>query len=450
MIQAQLPKQPSVEKSLSETNGRLKKRLEKQLALLKQQIAQQKEVEAQLSLHTEQLAALNQMGQTVTATLEIEVMFERVLTILRPLLGAEGVFILLLEGETLVFAATDETSGGSLQGTRIPANTGVAGKVLQTGQAIWISGEEIQQRRVYPFDKMVGHCLGTLLAAPFRVQEEWSGVMEAIHSQPDAFSSGDLQLLEAAASWVAIALKNAQLFTQVKISRQRLCTLARKVVTAQEDERLRVSRELHDEAGQALIALKLNLKAIRDSLQEEGLDTTCERLTEAITLTDQTMEQIRLIAHNLRPRVLDSYSLNEVFKQVCREFAKHTQLSIEYDGTDLLKLPDSVTTSFYRFLQESLTNVVKHADATKVQVVFEQTEGLIYLSVSDNGLGMLETHRLPYKPKNGVGVMGMQERFELMGGWVEIHSKPGQGTQVTAYIPFVSEEKTNDPNYSRR
>jgi len=189
-----------------------------------------------------------------------------------------------------------------------------------------------------------------------------------------------------------------------------------------------------------LIALKLNLKAIRDSLQEEGLEMTCERLTEAITLTDQTMEQIRIIAHNLRPRVLDSYSLNEVFKQVCHEFTKHTQLSIEYDGADLLKLPDPITHSFYRFLQESLTNVAKHADATAVRVVFGQTRGLIYLSVSDDGQGMLETHRMPCKPQNGVGMMGMQERFELMGGWVEVHSKPGQGTQVTAYIPFSSEE----------
>ena len=437
MIIDQTLVQPIGGERLSKANGPLRARLEKQLSLLKKQIAQQKEVEAKLSLQTEQLSALNQMGQTVTATLDIEVVFERVLTILRPLLGAEGVFILLLEEDELVFAATDEAGEVSLRGLRMPTTAGVAGEVVHTGQAIWISGEEIRQHMSRPFEEVVGHQLGALLAAPLRIQEHWIGVMEAIHSEPDAFNSGDLQLLEAAASWVAIALQNAQLFTQVKISRQRLYTLARKVVTAQEDERLRVSRELHDEAGQALIALKLNLKAIRDSLQLELLETTRERLMEAITLTDQTMEQIRLIAHNLRPRVIDSFSLNEVFEQVCREFTKHTQLSIQYEGIDLPKLQDPATNSFYRFLQESLTNVVKHAGATKAQVVLGQSKELIYLSVTDNGQGISGKGNIPScQHPNGVGMMGMQERFELLGGWIEIHTKEGQGTQVTAYIPF--------------
>lgn len=400
-----------------------------------QDLTEQKEVEAKLALQARKLAALNKMGQTVTITSDVDVVFQRVLTALRPLLGAEGVFILLLEGDELVFAATEDVGESRLQGLRIPATAGVPGEVIRKGKSIWISGNEIPRRISRRFKEVYGQSLQALMAVPMRIQDEWVGVLEAVHSQPDAFDADDLQLLEAAASWVATAIQNARLFAQIQASRQRLGRLARKVVTAQEEERLRVSRELHDESGQAMIALKLNLESILASLPK-GTETSRRQLAEAISLTDQTMEQIRLVAHNLRPQVLESLGLNSALEGLCNDFSMRTQLSVRYEGVDLPALSDPVVISFYRFLQETLTNVAKHACASQVEVVLSQNEDAICLSVADNGKGIsLGLPNNPSEKSIGLGLTGLQERFELLGGWVAIETGSVEGTRVAAYVP---------------
>jgi signal transduction histidine kinase len=321
---------------------------------------------------------------------------------------------------------------------RLPVTSGVAGKVIKTGHSISLHGEETQQQVFRKLEEIIGERLRAMLAAPLRLHGELKGVMEAIHSEQDAFDADDLQLLEAAASWVSIALQNAQLFTQVQRSRQRLGRLARKVVTAQEEERQRVSRELHDEAGQALIALKLNLESIRASLPPE-LEETMQQLTETINWTDETMDEIRMIAHDLRPQVIESLGLNSALDGLCIDFARRTNLSIQYEGVDLPPLPDPVLISYYRFLQEALTNVAKHAGASQVHVALGRSEDSIYLSVTDDGTGFsLNAHRDP-SVHSGLGLNGMQERFELLGGWVLIDSRPTQGTRVAAHIPLEPE-----------
>lgn len=400
--------------------------------------------QSMLALQARQLKALNEMGQLVVSTLDLDVVFERVLAALRPLLDAEGVFILLFEGEELVFAASDEIDGANIKGLRLPATDGVAGEVVHTGQAIWVHGEEMRWRLSPRFEELVGHRLQALLAAPLRIQDRLIGVMEAVHSQPDAFDAEDLLLLEAAASWVAIALQNARLFDQARISRQRLGALARRVVTAQEEERLRISRELHDEAGQTLIVLKLDLETTRDSLPPE-LRAAHQQLSEAISLTEDLMEHLRLLARDLRPQALDSLGLNQALDGLCQDFARRAQLTIHYTGLDLPKLPDAAAISFYRTLQEALTNVVKHAGANQVQVELGLAEETVFLSIVDdgNGFSVEESLLYPQKP-GGVGLVGMQERFELLGGWVQIDSRLSEGTQVKAFVPLEArqEEKT--------
>jgi signal transduction histidine kinase len=438
--------QPTTEDISPEANGLLQERLEIRLAMLKQQVAKRKDAEealrregAKLASHARHLAALNKMGQTVTATLDVEIVFERVLTTLRSLLNAEGVFILLREGEDLVFVASDEAGEGSVQGMRIPADASVAGEVIRTGRSLWVNGEEMKRRISPRFEEAIGYHLRAMLAAPLRLKDELTGIIEAVHSHPDAFDADDLQLLEAAASWVAIAMHNAQLYAQVQTSRQRLGRLARKVITAQEEERLRVSRELHDEAGQALIALKLDLEAIRASLPVE-LESTRQGLDEAISLTDETMDEMRILAHNLRPPVVEALGLNSALEGLCSDFARRTQLSIQYEDLDLPQLPDPVAISYYRFLQEALTNVAKHAGASQVQVVLGRTEDTLYLSVNDNGDGFsVDEKSNPARGAGGVGLTGMQERFEMLGGWVIIDSGTGKGTHVTAYVPIEAE-----------
>jgi PAS domain S-box-containing protein len=242
----------------------------------------------------------------------------------------------------------------------------------------------------------------------------------------------DLPALSIFASQVASAIESARLFEQVRAGRARLRQLTQQLVKAQEEERLRISRELHDEAGQALNALKLNLQMIQADLPPD-FTTLYQNLDEAIALTGTTMEQIRLLAQDLRPSKLEAATLNQTLNEYCRQFARYTHLPIHYVGVDLPPLPGAVNICFYRFLQEALTNVVKHANAHQVRVTLSWTAATIRLAVEDDGLGF--DPQAPDRPK-GLGLVGMQERFETLGGRLEVESAPGQGTHLAAHVPW--------------
>jgi signal transduction histidine kinase len=216
--------------------------------------------------------------------------------------------------------------------------------------------------------------------------------------------------------------------------------LARQVVSAQEKERQRISRILHDESGQALTALKISLELIAQDLPPE-LDSPRRRLLDAAALTDSTMEGIRLMAQDLRPPALDTVGLSPTLESFCQDFAGRTQLAISYQGLNLPPLPEPVNITLYRFLQEALTNVARHARADHVQVALESsTEGLTLL-VEDNGLGIdPEASAMADGRQAGMGLQSMRERLESLGGTLRIDSRPGEGTRLRAFVPLRGEE----------
>lgn len=225
--------------------------------------------------------------------------------------------------------------------------------------------------------------------------------------------------------------------TRRKRAEEAIQTLAKRVVHAQEEERHRLSRELHDEAGQALIALKLSLQVIQAELP---LDTEVLRqnLAEAIALTESTRERIRVLAQGLRPPALDTVGLNLTLEALCRDFSQRTQLPIRYEGQDVQGLSDAMTICLYRILQEALTNVVKHAEASQVDVRLLRDEQTVRLVVADNGRGFTHT-QARVAQWTGIGLQGMRERLELLGGWLVVESELGRGVRTVANLP-VSEE----------
>jgi signal transduction histidine kinase len=224
--------------------------------------------------------------------------------------------------------------------------------------------------------------------------------------------------------------------TELRVANARLRALTRNIVTTQEEERRRVSRELHDEAGQALIALKLSLQTVRDDLSPTG-DGQHQRLEEAVLLADKTLEQIRLLAHDLRPPALDAAGLDAALEGLCREFARRTQIQVDFCGVHLLN-PGPATICLYRFLQEALTNAVRHGHATAIQVRLEKDADHAYLTVTDNGRGFDPSRVFSNQPHpKSLGLIGMQERLDSVGGWLEIDSQPGHGARLIAHVPLV-------------
>jgi signal transduction histidine kinase len=391
---------------------------------------------AQLEYHARQLQALSRMGQDVAATLELAELLQRVLQHLNHLLPAEDIAVLLIEKEELCVVATYGPLATELLGHCLPITNGVIARVIQEQQTVWLRGAGEAAEFMGPLGLQYNRHLSGVQAVPLRVGESVLGMLAVIHQQPGVFSRDHLHLLEAAASWTAIAVSNARLFAQVRRSREQMRQLARQVVTAQEEERRRVARELHDEAGQALTALKINLELSRQGLPEE-LTEVQHSLADAVELTSRTMEQIRRLAHNLRPAALETYGLDQALQALCTDFGSRTRLPVNYEAQGSPSLPDAASITLYRFVQEALTNAAKHADATTLTVTLYCDEAELRVAIQDDGRGFdLDSVLEDAGTETGIGLAGMRERLDLIGGWLDIQTSAGAGTRLEAHVPL--------------
>ena len=212
-------------------------------------------------------------------------------------------------------------------------------------------------------------------------------------------------------------------------SQERLRKLTREIITAQEEERRSVSRELHDEAGQVFVTLKHSLDIAIDEIPDDHQEVK-NRLNSAQEMVDRSMQLMRSLSHRLRPPAMEVGGINISLEDLCQEIADQTNLEILYQGEDLPGLPNEIAISLYRVLQESLTNILKHAVAHKVRVRLKCLKNRILLSVQDDGRGVVPTTH------EGTGLLGLQERLRLLGGDIIVESKPGKGVHLLAGIPW--------------
>jgi signal transduction histidine kinase len=249
-----------------------------------------------------------------------------------------------------------------------------------------------------------------------------------------AFSDDDLDFLRGLVDQTTLAITNTRLFGEVQRKQQQLRQLTQKLVTVQEEERQYIARELHDQAGQVMIALQIILGLIKQELPAE-MATLHEELAEAIALTKKMTGDVRTLAHTLRPPLLDEGRLDVILQGLCQDIARYTHLNIQYEGVEVPPLMESAPLSLYRFVQEALTNVAKHAQAQEIRVTLScQPDGVV-LTVVDDGIGFNPQEKLG---AGGMGLVGMQQRLEMLGGRLEIESEPGRGSRLTASAPYAS------------
>jgi signal transduction histidine kinase len=202
-----------------------------------------------------------------------------------------------------------------------------------------------------------------------------------------------------------------------------------RVISAEDDERRRLARELHDETGQSLTALLVGLRAIEDQAPLVKARSTARRLR---SIASQTVDNIGRLARGLHPSVLDDKGLVAAVRGYVRDYTKSFGLAVDLRVTGVVaKLPRLVQTTTYRILQEALTNVARHARARRVAVELTLEDSLLQLVVRDDGIGFDVSAG---SEASGLGLHGMQERVALLGGVVEVESRPGQGTMIRARI----------------
>ncbi|MFO7540472.1 MAG: GAF domain-containing sensor histidine kinase, partial [Chloroflexota bacterium] len=426
-------------------------RTEKRLALLKEQIIQRKQAEEALRHESSRLRLLQEVAVAANEAHSIEELLQFALDkICQYMAWPAGQIYLRAETNSgeLVSAGLWHCADDRFTFLQEVA----AHEAWQQANRSWLK-QVVEQRRpawwdfnqdfLTPalFEQKPDIDIKSHFVLPVVVGDEVVALLEFFAREATELADEILSVMEHIALQLGRVVERNQAQEAILRTKHWLRHLAGWVVNAQEEERQRVSRELHDEAGQALTALKISLELMGESLPAE-LTAVHTSLDDAIILTDQTMESIRLLAHNLRPPVLDRFGLDASLEGLCRDFADRIQLPIRYQGAELPSLPDATATTLYRFVQEALTNAAKHANASRIEVTLSHDPDKISLLVADDGQGFqvdrswpwLDTNTIPQI--NGMGLRGMVERLMLLGGQLDIDSTPDQGTRLTAVIPY--------------
>ncbi len=244
---------------------------------------------------------------------------------------------------------------------------------------------------------------------------------------------GNLEAVEGIARDITERVLNEQ---QLKIHHAQVEALSNRILNAMEEERSRLARELHDELGQALTAVKLDLQLLGDQLS--SFQDLKQKLSQTIELVDYTINLVRRQSVSLRPPALDDMGLLPAIEEMVRGFMNRTGIKTHIESNGFFRrLPRPIETALYRCVQESLTNVARHARAKNVSIRIKQENGYILVRVTDDGVGFV-----PEKQEisaDSIGLTGMQERVKLLSGQFSIDSSIGQGTSIIIRVPCKKE-----------
>ncbi len=231
-----------------------------------------------------------------------------------------------------------------------------------------------------------------------------------------------------------------QLFSETKRMHENLQNLSRRVLHVQEEERKRISRELHDEVGQVLTAISVNLAMLKkdSDVTRNGRD---EKLADTQALLEQMIETVHRFARELRPAMLDDLGLLPALRSYTRGFTKRTGVRVRFNASQVVENLDSDRkTVVYRIAQESLNNVAKHARAKRVEVIVRKLGNGIRMEIKDDGDGFQVRQQAAANGEKRLGLLGMQERVRLVNGSFTVESQPGKGTTIRVGIPLQTDE----------
>lgn len=288
------------------------------------------------------------------------------------------------------------------------------------------------------------HSPSVVVALPLATHGEQLGAVVFARSKGDehAVSLPEMKLMAGIARQLGVSIQNTQLTHLAQERERMLGDLLNQVVGAQEAERQRIARELHDATAQSLSAIAMGLRGIANSVQEQA-PAAHAHLTAVQTFATEALDELRRIMADLRPPQLDDLGLSATLRWYVGAFQQrnpHIDASLQVIGS-VARLPASRETALFRVVQEALTNIAKHAGATRASVLVEMKPTRLVVTVQDNGRGFDPARVLSRRDGTpSWGLLGMRERTLLLGGDYEIKSAPGQGTLVRVSVPVAKEE----------
>lgn len=407
---------------------------------IQRDITQREQTEERNRQRNKELAALNAIATTVSQSLNLNQILNDALDEVLQLDmfegAAKGMIFRLDEdkGELVLIAHRGTPKEHPCLAETPQLGECLCGLCAQQGKVI-ISDDCFEDKRhLRRWPEMPEHkdiCL------PLKVRGEVLGVMNVRLPTTHEVSVHDVELLTSVADQIGVAIENARLFEAVSRQHERLRILSLRLAEAEESERRRLTQELHDRVGQKLTALGINLNIIRAEMPNNGSQKLYDCLAESQDLVEQTTRLIRGVMSDLRPPMLDDLGLVETLHWYGDQIASRTGLAVNVKSDrQKLNLPSHVENALFRIAQESLSNVVKHAQAAEVWITVETIDESIRLTVADDGVGFCPDQLADPVGERGWGLLIMAERAEAVGGRCWIESQPPESrTCVIAEVP---------------
>jgi signal transduction histidine kinase len=408
---------------------------------LRKDVTAERELENQILKRHHHLHALNRISSATSGLRDLDAILNIALDTVLEIIGATTGGILLLHEQTqkLSYRVYRGLSAKYIEQVKMSLGEGVAGRVAQTGEPVVLEDISQDPRVAYP-DLVSTEGLRGFVSVPLKSKDEVVGVMNVAAHTPGQFSAEDMYLLNSIGCQLGTAIEQARLYQRLKLGRERYRTLLQHALTAQEEERKRIARELHDETSQALTSLTLNLQAAITKAETDGIVATdfIGKLQKIQSLTVHTQTEISKLMKELRPTLLDELGLPAAISRYAKDSLESlgTKVLTEFEGV-AERLPTEVEVTLFRISQGMIGNILEHAEAKNVSIKLECNTSECVLDIKDDGKGF-DVSKITRVDKGGrgAGLFTMKERARLVGGRCSIKSRPGKGTRIVVKVPL--------------
>ena len=388
-----------------------------------------------------ELVALSRISAALSGLWELDailrVALDTVLDVMNGTVG--GILLVDEETQTLYYRVHNGLSARFVEEMHLNLGEGIAGRVAESGKAILLEDISADPRVARP-DLISTEGLKAFISVPLRAKDAVLGVINIASHTPRRFTTNDLYLLHSMGDQLGVAIEESRLHERLRKARERYRQLAQQTLVAQEEERRRIARELHDETSQVLSGLALQLQALVDMAEMSGNQDAefISGLKKVQSLAAQVHGDISKLIADLRPALLDTLGLVPAIRQYAETSLRPLGINVGVETIGVLGyLPPEVEAGLYRWTQGAIGNIVQHSRAKNATIVLEYKDDELLLSVSDDGQGfdVSEVTHIEASGR-GRGVFSMRERIGLLGGTASIESQPGRGTTARARVPI--------------
>jgi PAS domain S-box-containing protein len=401
---------------------------------------ERKGAEERLKGYVLRLEVLRKIDQAILSAQSSEEIARAVLRYIRQLLEPcqhASVSLFDFEADEAIQLAVSVNGDTRVEeGKHIPLGDFVDIVNLRQGQPYRVDDINAMDSLPATDEQLLAEGLRSYINVPLVSQGQLIGSLNLGTSAPGAFSPEHVEIARQVADPLAIVIRQARLFEQLDVAHKQLQALSRRLVEAEETERRRIAHELHDEIGQALTAIHINLQTLQHPMDRAEF---MPRLEENIDIVEQTLQQVRNLSLDLRPSSLDDLGLVATLRWYVDRQSQRGGFDAQFVAEPSeIELPPALEISCFRVVQEALTNVLRYAQAQRVRVELRKREAELRLTIHDDGVGFDVQAALNRAARGAsLGLLGMQERVLLGGGQIDLESRPEHGATIRVRFPLA-------------